>query len=50
MDIERALLDRGGLATTKELLTIVSRKRLAGLVNAGRLFRVCHGVLSLIHI
>jgi len=46
MDIERVLLDKGGLATTRELLTIVSRKRLAGLVKAGKLFRVCHGVYA----
>ncbi len=47
VDIESALLARGGLATTGELLTVVSRKRLAGLVKAGRLVRVCHGVYAL---
>jgi len=46
MDIESVLLDRGGLATARELLTILSRKRLAGLVKAGRLFRVYHGVYA----
>ncbi len=47
MDIESAMLAHGGLATTAELLTLVSRKRLAGLVKAGRLIRVCHGVYAL---
>lgn len=46
MDIESVLLDRGGLATTSELLTLLSRKRLAGLVKVGRLFRVWHGVYA----
>lgn len=46
MDIESVLRGPGGLATTRELLTVVSRKRLAGLVKAGRLFRVCHGVYA----
>jgi very-short-patch-repair endonuclease len=46
VDIESVLLSRGGLATTSELLTVLSRKRLAGLVQAGRLFRVCHGVYA----
>ncbi len=44
MDIERVLLDGGGLATTSQLLTVTSRKRLAGLVKCGKLIRVCHGV------
>jgi hypothetical protein len=47
MDVEGALLATGGLATTRELLTILSRKRLAGLVKVGRLVRVFHGVYSL---
>jgi hypothetical protein len=47
MDIESALLARGGLATTAELLTVTTRKRLAGLIQAGRLIRVCHGVYAL---
>jgi hypothetical protein len=47
MDIERMLLAGGGLATTRELLTALSRKRLAGLVKAGELIRVCHGVYAL---
>jgi hypothetical protein len=46
VDIESVLRSRGGLATTRELLTVVSRKRLAGLVKTGRLFRVCHGVYA----
>jgi hypothetical protein len=46
VDIERALLARSGLATTRELLTILSRKRLAGMVKAGRLIRVRHGVYA----
>lgn len=46
MDIESALRGRGGLATTRELLTVMSRKRLAGLVKTGILFRVCHGVYA----
>jgi hypothetical protein len=47
MDIESVLLARGGLATTAELLTVTTRKRLAGLIQAGRLIRVCHGVYAL---
>jgi hypothetical protein len=47
MDIENVLLASGGLATTAELLTVTTRKRLAGFVKAGRLIRVCHGVYSL---
>jgi hypothetical protein len=35
-----------GLATTAELLTVISRKRLAALVKAGKLVRVCHGVYA----
>jgi len=46
MDIESVLLSRGGLATTAELLTVITRKRLAGFVKAGRLIRVCHGVYA----
>jgi very-short-patch-repair endonuclease len=46
VDIESVLLANGGLATTSELLTILNRKRLAGLVKAGRLIRVCHGVYA----
>jgi hypothetical protein len=44
VDIEKILRDGGGLATTAQLLTVTSRKRLAGLVKCGRLTRVCHGV------
>lgn len=47
MGIESVPLSRGGLATTAELLTVISRKRLAGLVKAGRLIRVCRGVYAL---
>ena len=47
MDIESVLLARGGLATTAELLTVTTRKRLAGFIKAGRLIRVCHGVYAL---
>jgi hypothetical protein len=47
MDIESVLLARGGLATTAELLTVTTRKRLAGSIKAGRLIRVCHGVYAL---
>jgi hypothetical protein len=36
-----------GLATTAELLTLMSRKRLASLVRAGILVRVWHGVYTL---
>jgi hypothetical protein len=45
MDIE-AVLSPSGLATTAELLSVISRKRLAGLVRAGRLIRVFHGVYA----
>ena len=48
MDIENVLLARGGLATTAELLTVTTRKRLVGFINAGRLIRVCHGVYALV--
>ncbi len=41
------LLDGGGVATTSQLLTVISRKRLAGFVKSGRLLRVCHGVYAL---
>lgn len=34
------------LATTMDLLSVLSRKQLAGLVKAGRLTRVCHGVYA----
>jgi very-short-patch-repair endonuclease len=47
MDIESVLLARGGLATTAELLTLTTRKRLAGFIKAGRLIRVCRGVYAL---
>ncbi len=46
MDIERVLFESGGQATTSQLLTVVSRKRLAGLVKSGRLIRICHGVYA----
>jgi hypothetical protein len=46
VDIESVLFDGGGVATTSQLLTVVSRRRLAGLVKSGRLFRVCHGVYA----
>jgi hypothetical protein len=47
MDIESLLLARGGLATTADLLTVTTPKRLSGLVKTDRLFRVCHGVYAL---
>lgn len=47
MDIESALRANGGLATTAQLLTTMTRKRLAWLVKSGRLIRVCHGVYGL---
>jgi hypothetical protein len=47
VDIENAVLENGGLATTAELLTVTTRRRLAGFVKAGRLIRVCHGVYAL---
>jgi hypothetical protein len=46
VDIESVLLDGGGVATTSQLLTAISRKRLAGFVKSGRLIRVCHGVYA----
>jgi very-short-patch-repair endonuclease len=45
MDVDAAI-SRQGLATTAELLTVVSRKQLAGLVKAGTLIRVFHGVYA----
>ncbi|WP_287033073.1 hypothetical protein [Mycobacterium sp.] len=47
MDIESALQANGGLATTRQLLTIMTRKRLEVLVKAGNLIRVCRGVYGL---
>lgn len=41
------VLARGGLVTTAQLLSLVSRKRLAGFIKAGRLIRVRHGVYAL---
>lgn len=46
VDIEKVLFDGGGLATTSQLLTVVSRRRLVGLVKSGKLIRVCHGVYA----
>ena len=46
VDIESLLQASGGMATTSQLLTVVSRKRLAGLVKSGSLIRVCHGVYA----
>lgn len=46
VDLESVLFDGGGLATTSQLLTVVSRRRLAGLVKSGRLIRVYHGVYA----
>lgn len=37
----------GGLVTTQQLLTVMSRKRLAGLVKTSKLVRVCHGVYAM---
>lgn len=36
----------GGVATTSQLLTTMSRKTLATYVRRGRLLRICHGVYS----
>ncbi|OHV04899.1 type IV toxin-antitoxin system AbiEi family antitoxin domain-containing protein [Mycobacterium talmoniae] len=36
-----------GVATRQQLLTVMSRNRLARLVKSGRLIRVCHGVYAL---
>jgi hypothetical protein len=47
VDIEGVPLPTDGLATTARLLTTMTRKRLAVLVKAGRLIRVCHGVYGL---
>lgn len=47
MDIESVLEANGGLATTADLLTVISRRRLAGFVKAGKLTRICHGIYGL---
>ncbi|WP_204815199.1 type IV toxin-antitoxin system AbiEi family antitoxin domain-containing protein [Mycobacterium riyadhense] len=47
MLVDEVIAANGGLATTQQLLGVTSRKRLAGLVKAGRLIRVCHGVYAL---
>ena len=46
VDHELLLETNGGLATTRQLLTAMTRKELAGHVKAGRLVRVCHGVYA----
>ncbi|VBA35513.1 hypothetical protein LAUMK13_00770 [Mycobacterium innocens] len=46
MPVDELIAANGGLATTQQLLAVISRKRLAGLVNAGKLIRVCHGVYA----
>ncbi|OBI87988.1 type IV toxin-antitoxin system AbiEi family antitoxin domain-containing protein [Mycobacterium asiaticum] len=46
VNVECALPDYGGLLTTAQLLSTMTRKELAGLVKAGKLFRLCRGVYS----
>ncbi|HET9874381.1 MAG TPA: hypothetical protein VFQ37_01265 [Mycobacterium sp.] len=46
MLIEEVLAVHGGLATTQQLLSVISRKSLACHVRAGRLIRVCRGVYA----
>jgi hypothetical protein len=46
VDIESMLFANGGVATTAQLLTVVSRTRLTGIVKSGRLIRVRHGVYA----
>jgi hypothetical protein len=41
------IVNADGLATTAELLTLMSRKRLAALVRTGARVRVWHGVYAL---
>jgi hypothetical protein len=45
--IDELFAANGGLATTEQLLTVMSRKSLAAHVNAGALIRVWHGVYAL---
>lgn len=45
--IDELFAANGGLATTGQLLTVMSRKSLAAHVNAGALIRVWHGVYAL---
>ncbi|BBX98222.1 type IV toxin-antitoxin system AbiEi family antitoxin domain-containing protein [Mycobacterium lacus] len=47
MFVDEVISANGGLATTQQLLGVTSRKRLAGLVKAGKLIRVRHGVYAL---
>ncbi|VBA47352.1 hypothetical protein LAUMK191_00851 [Mycobacterium attenuatum] len=46
MLVDEFIAANGGLATTQQLQGVISRKRLAGLVKAGMLIRVCHGVYA----
>ncbi|WP_156689788.1 hypothetical protein [Mycobacterium sp. Marseille-P9652] len=46
VDVQSVLLAGGGLATRSQLLTVVTRAKLAGLVKSGGLIRVCHGVYA----
>jgi hypothetical protein len=46
VDIESVLLANGGLATTSQLLTVISPKRLAGFIKSGKLIRVRRGVYA----
>lgn len=47
MSIDEMFATNGGLATTAQLRTVMSRKSLAAHVNAGALIRVWHGVYAL---
>lgn len=47
MRLDEFFAARGGLVTTAELLTVITRKALASHLEAGAVFRVCHGVYAL---
>jgi hypothetical protein len=46
VDIDSVLLAQGGVATTSQLLTVLSPKQLAGHVKSGRIVRVRRGVYA----
>lgn len=47
MRLDELFAANGGLATTAQLLSVISRKALASHLEAGAIIRVCHGVYAL---
>jgi hypothetical protein len=46
MDFEALIASRGGLATTRDMLAVMSRKQLAAHTKSRRLIRVWHGIYA----